>query len=161
MDRVYMAIKMWKYDDDILLDILLTILERISLCDRYIMYINSIIHLKPISRTSPVYFCFYKQNIVFEANVMFDGQNWELASIKKCNISKSASLISWKWLGVDSSNSQFPSAYVWFKQQNLSNIIAKAKLFWKICYPYTAIALVPSLVKHALCYAWNGIGITP
>ena len=41
------------------------------------MYINSIIHLKPISRISQVYFCFYKQNIVFQANVMFDGQNLE------------------------------------------------------------------------------------
>ena len=52
--------------------------------------------LKPISRSSQVYFCFYKQNIVFQANVMFDGQKWEFVSIKKCNISKTASLISWK-----------------------------------------------------------------
>ena len=33
------------------------------------MYINSIIHLDLISRRSQVYFCFYKQNIVFEVNV--------------------------------------------------------------------------------------------
>ena len=27
--------------------------------------------------------------------------------------------------------------------------MAKEKLFWKMCFPYTAIVLVPSLVKHA------------
>ena len=83
------------------------------MCDRYIMYIihlnnnnnNNKLHLyrafskgykaqKPISRSSQVYFCFYKQNIVFEANVMFDGQKWEFVSVKKCNISNSACLIS-------------------------------------------------------------------
>ena len=47
------------------------------------MYINSIIHLKLISRISQVYFCFYKQNIDFEVNVMFDGQKWEFVSVKK------------------------------------------------------------------------------
>ena len=50
------------------------------------MYINSIIHLKPISRISQVYFCFYKQDIVFEANVMFDGQKWEFVSIKNVTL---------------------------------------------------------------------------
>ena len=73
------------------------------MCARYIMYINSIIHLKLISRISQVYFCVYKQNIVFEANVMFDGQKWEFVSIKKCNISILACLISWERLGVDGS----------------------------------------------------------
>ena len=67
------------------------------------MYIYSIIHLKLIYRSSQVYFCFYKQNIVFKANDMFDGQNWEFVSIKKSNISISACLISWKQLGVDGS----------------------------------------------------------
>ena len=67
------------------------------------MYINSIIHLKLISRIYQVYFCFYKQNIVFEANVMFDGQKWEFVYVKKCNISISACLISWERLGVDGS----------------------------------------------------------
>ena len=40
--------------------------------------------------------------------------------------------------------------YVYFKQQNISSIMAKEKLFLKICFPYTAIVLVPSLVKRAL-----------
>ena len=68
-----------------------------------ILCINSIIDLEPISRSPQAYFCFYKKNIVFEANVMFDGQKWEFVSIKKCNISKSACLISWKRLGVNGS----------------------------------------------------------
>ena len=46
------------------------------------MYTNSIIHWKLISSSSQVYFCFYKQNIVFEANVMFDGQKWEFVRQK-------------------------------------------------------------------------------
>ena len=46
------------------------------------MHINSIIHLKPISRISQVYFCFNKQNIVFQANVMFDGKNGNLCQSK-------------------------------------------------------------------------------
>ena len=46
----------------------------------------------------------YKQNIVFEANVMFDGQKWEFLSIKKCSFSNSACLISWKRFGIDGSN---------------------------------------------------------
>ena len=50
------------------------------------MYINSIIHLKQISRISQVYFCFYKQNIVFEANVMFDGQKWDLCPSKNVTL---------------------------------------------------------------------------
>ena len=42
-------------------------------------------------------------NIIFQANVMFDGQNGDLCPSKKCNIGKSACLISWKQLGVDGS----------------------------------------------------------
>ena len=33
--------------------------------------------------------------------------------------------------------------------------MVKEKLFWKICFPYTAIALVPSLVKHAVCQLYT------
>ena len=40
--------------------------------------------------------------------------------------------------------------YVYFKQQNISSIMAKEKLFKKICFPYTALVLVPSLVKRAI-----------
>ena len=47
------------------------------------MYINSIIHLKPVSRISEVYFHFYEQNSAFQVNVMFDGQKWESVSIKQ------------------------------------------------------------------------------
>ena len=50
------------------------------------MYINSIINLKPIFRICQVYFCFYKQNIVFEANVMFDGQNGNLCPSKNVTL---------------------------------------------------------------------------
>ena len=50
------------------------------------MYINSIIHLKPISRISQVYFWFYKQNIAFEVNVMSDAQKWEFVSSKNVTL---------------------------------------------------------------------------
>ena len=45
--------------------------------------------------------------------------------------------------------------YVQFKQQNISNIMTKEKLFWKIYFPYTAIVPVSSLVKHAIYYLYK------
>ena len=35
-------------------------------------------------------------------------------------------------------------------------MMAKEKLYWKICFPYTAKVLVPSLVKHALFRTKSG-----
>ena len=95
------------------------------------MYINSIIHLKLISRSSQVYFCFYKQNIVFEANVMFDGQKWEFCPSK--NVTLAYQHVSYLENDLVLMAQFFTTfsfcKYVKFKQQNISNIMAKEKLF--------------------------------
>ena len=109
------------------------------------MYIDSIINLKPVSRISEVYFHFYKQNSVFQVNVMFDGQKWEPVSIKQIGDHVSYLENHLELVAQIFTTSSF-CKFVWFELQNVFNIVAKENLQRKICFPYMYTAKRVTLV---------------
>ena len=79
-------------------------------------------------------FVFIKQNVVFQVNVMFDGQKWKFVSIVTL-ASQQVSYLENDWVLMAQISTTFSIyKYVKFKQQNVSNIMAKDSYFEKCVF---------------------------